>query len=111
MKTWRLSLFIFLLSCSTAVQKRLEKAGEALVGLSDEEKAATINIINTTGSEAVDIAEDAVKIRKAVITGASDTIQSKIKKESDKIQTKLNTTCHERVGLEYKEVKCPNEPR
>lgn len=89
--------------CSALVTDRLEKAGEALIGVSEEERGATINIINTTTEEAAEITEDAAAAKQSIIVRESKKAQKKIRKEARKAKQKL---CRKRVGLEYREVEC-----
>ena len=94
---------ICLSACSTTVQKRLEQAGEALLGVTDEEKASTTIIINTAGQEAAEVAEEAQKTKKAAIVDNAGRVQKEIRRAGRKVKQKL---CERRVGLEYKKVPC-----
>ena len=89
-------LFLFVLvSCSIA-EKRLERAGEELLGISDEEKRelnqTTINIIDGTSKEAV-------RLRKSTIQD----VTQRTSKEARRFQKKL---CKKWDGLEYQKVEC-----
>ena len=89
-------LFLFVLASCSIAEKRLERAGEELLGISDEEKRelnqTTINIIDGTSKEAV-------RLRKSAIQD----VTQRTSKEARRFQKKL---CKKWDGLEYQKVEC-----
>ena len=89
-------LAILLFTGCSIAEKRLERAGSELLGITDEEKReinqTTINVIDGTTKEAV-------LLRKSAIQN----VTKRTEREAGRFQKKI---CTKLIGLEYKEVEC-----